>query len=134
MDNVSFHHNKELIKIIKDSGNRIMYIPPYSPNHNPIENLFSVIKDTYYKLDKTEIKKEQLHSSYYTNDYDYNHYTENKKKRKRKINKIKYYIMITIQKIYEKIDKTYYKKIFERSINFNHENITNELRDRLIIK
>jgi len=35
MDNVSFHHNKELIKIIKDSGNRIMYIPPYSPNHNP---------------------------------------------------------------------------------------------------
>jgi hypothetical protein len=134
MDNVSFHHNKELIKIIKDSGNRIMYIPPYSPNHNPIENLFSVIKDTYYKLDKTEIKKEQLHSSYYTNYYDYNHYTENKKKRKRKINKIKYYIMITIQKIYEKIDETYYKKIFERSINFNHENITNELRDRLIIK
>jgi transposase/glycerol-3-phosphate cytidylyltransferase-like family protein len=134
MDNVSFHHNKELIKIIKDSGNRIMYIPPYSPNHNPIENLFSVIKDTYYKLDKTEIKKEQLHSRYYTNDYDYNHYTANKKKRKRKINKIKYFIMIAIQKIYEKIDETYYKKIFERSINFNHDNITNELRDRLIIK
>jgi hypothetical protein len=134
MDNVSFHHNKELIKIIKDSGNRIMYIPPYSPNHNPIENLFSVIKDTYYKLDKTEIKKEKLHSSYYTNDYDYNHYTANKKKRKRKINKIKYFIMIAIQKIYEKIDESYYKKIFERSINFNHDNITNELRDRLIIK
>ena len=108
--------------------------PPYSPNNNPIENLFSVIKDTYYKLDKKEINKEQLDSSYYTNDYDYNHYTENKKKRKRKINKIKYFIMITIQKIYEKIDETYYKKIFERSINFNHENITNELRDRLIIK
>ena len=42
--------------------------------------------------------------------------------------------MIAIQKIYEKIDDSYYKKIFERSINFNHDNITNELRDRLIIK
>jgi transposase len=134
MDNVSFHHNKELIKIIKDSGNSIMYTPPYSPNNNPIENLFSVVKNTYYKLDKTIIiNKDQICNDYYTYDYDYNNYTLKKKKRKRKVNKIKYFIIITIQQLKQDLDTDYFNSIFKRAINFNHDDLTAELRDRLII-
>jgi transposase len=134
MDNVSFHHNKELIKIIEDSGNSIMYTPSYSPNNNPIENLFSVVKNTYYKLDKTiTINEEQIYKDYYTYDYDYNNYTSKQKKRKRKINKIKYFIIITIQQLKKDLDTNYFNSIFKRAINFNHDDLTIELRDRLII-
>ena len=52
MDNVPFHHNKKLLKLIKKSGNMIMYTPKYSPNHNPIENFFSIFKNTYYNINK----------------------------------------------------------------------------------
>lgn len=44
MDNVPFHHSKCIKKIINESSNNIFYTPPYSPDFNPIENVFSVIK------------------------------------------------------------------------------------------
>jgi transposase len=46
MDNVAFH--KKAIKIIQDTGNHVLFIPPYSPDLNPIEEVFSSIK-TYIK-------------------------------------------------------------------------------------
>jgi transposase/predicted DNA-binding protein YlxM (UPF0122 family) len=49
-DNVSFHHNKEMLKIIIESGNKYFFTPPYSPNNNPIETIFSIIKNKYNKL------------------------------------------------------------------------------------
>ena len=66
-DNVSFHHNKDMLKLIKDNNHTFMFTPPYSPNLNPIENVFSVIKKIYkdkYKninlSDKTFSIKEQI--------------------------------------------------------------------------
>ena len=44
MDNATIHHNEELIKIIESVGCRIIFLPPYSPNYNSIELVFSVIK------------------------------------------------------------------------------------------
>jgi transposase len=44
MDNVSFHKCKIITDIIKDSGNKILFIPPYSPDFNPIEEVFSQMK------------------------------------------------------------------------------------------
>jgi transposase len=41
MDNVKFHHNGELKKEIRRAGHSFLFIPPYSPFLNPIENLFS---------------------------------------------------------------------------------------------
>jgi len=44
MDNVSFHKSKEILEIIKKSSNEAIFIPPYSPELNPIEEVFSLFK------------------------------------------------------------------------------------------
>ena len=36
MDNVSFHKNKKIIDIVNKSNNKLLFIPPYSPEFNPI--------------------------------------------------------------------------------------------------
>lgn len=37
MDNATFHKNEDLKTIIEKSGHTIEYLPPYSPDLNPIE-------------------------------------------------------------------------------------------------
>ena len=49
LDNVRFHHNKEVCKAIYDKGHEIIYTPPYSPDHDPIERVFSMIKNKVKK-------------------------------------------------------------------------------------
>lgn len=43
-DNVSFHKNKEIINYIEKNKSNMIFIPPYSPQYNPIEFVFSEIK------------------------------------------------------------------------------------------
>lgn len=59
MDNVSFHHSKESKASMEEMGITPLYIPPYSPDFNPIENVFSVVKNTIRKLisDKCAVVK-----------------------------------------------------------------------------
>ena len=45
MDNLCFHKSKEIVDICRTAGVHIQYTPPYSPECNPIENFFSVVKD-----------------------------------------------------------------------------------------
>ena len=44
MDNVRFHHNSGIKSAIQTAGHTIVYTPPYSPDLNPIERVFSIIK------------------------------------------------------------------------------------------
>ena len=44
MDNARIHHNSELINIVQELGGKVEFLPPYSPDLNPIERSFSVIK------------------------------------------------------------------------------------------
>jgi len=44
MDNVSVHVNPRIEEIIKTYGCKIRYLSPYSPDFNPIELSFSVLK------------------------------------------------------------------------------------------
>ena len=44
MDNVSFHKSKRIKDLIEGSNNKILFIPPYSPDFNPIEEVFSELK------------------------------------------------------------------------------------------
>ena len=44
MDNVSFHHNGQIAKLIENHGCRLIYLPAYLPDLNPIEKGFSVLK------------------------------------------------------------------------------------------
>ena len=49
IDNVSFHHSKEVKQYIKNKKWNILYTPPYSPWFNPIENIFGIIKHNFRK-------------------------------------------------------------------------------------
>jgi len=44
MDNVSFHKSSEIIKSIESTGAKVIYTPPYSPEYNPIEEMWSKVK------------------------------------------------------------------------------------------
>ena len=44
MDNCSIHHVNEVVQSIEDVGALVIFLPPYSPDYNPIEELFSKIK------------------------------------------------------------------------------------------
>jgi transposase len=44
MDNASFHPKKTLRIIAEAYGHRIVFLPAYSPDKNPIENLWANLK------------------------------------------------------------------------------------------
>ena len=44
MDNARFHRKNMLEKIIKGTGHRLLFLPPYSPDLNPIEKLWANMK------------------------------------------------------------------------------------------
>ena len=44
MDNLSSHKRPAIRKIIRSVGARLLYLPPYSPDLNPIEQMFSKLK------------------------------------------------------------------------------------------
>ena len=44
MDNARIYYDNELIELLERLGCRIVFLPPYSLNFNPIETAFSTIK------------------------------------------------------------------------------------------
>lgn len=44
MDNMRSHHAKAVRQILDSSGIKYLYLPPYSPDLNPIEKMWSKIK------------------------------------------------------------------------------------------
>ena len=49
MDNASIHHVDEVIDKIESTGAIVQFLPPYSPDLNPIEEAFSKVKDNLNK-------------------------------------------------------------------------------------
>jgi transposase len=43
-DNARFHNKKDLTEIADKYGHYILFLPPYSPDFNPIENDFATLK------------------------------------------------------------------------------------------
>jgi len=43
-DNAPFHRKKDLEAIAAEKGRHVLFLPPYSPDFNPIENDFANIK------------------------------------------------------------------------------------------
>ena len=41
MDNLSVHKHSRVRRLIEQTGAQLLYLPPYSPDFNPIENLWS---------------------------------------------------------------------------------------------
>ena len=50
MDNMKSHHAKAVKNLLDSSGIRYIYLPPYSPDLNPIEKLWSTVKSFLRKF------------------------------------------------------------------------------------
>ena len=44
LDNASFHKNEKTKELIEKRGARLLFLPPYSPDLNPIENYWALLK------------------------------------------------------------------------------------------
>ena len=50
MDNMKSHHAKAVKNLLDSSGVRYIYLPPYNPDLNPIEKLWSKVKSLLRKF------------------------------------------------------------------------------------
>jgi transposase len=50
MDNLATHKVAGVLEAIEAAGARLRYLPPYSPDFNPIENMWSKVKQTLRSL------------------------------------------------------------------------------------
>ena len=44
MDNAAFHKKNDILEIARKHGHNVLFLPPYSPDFNPIEKDFANIK------------------------------------------------------------------------------------------
>lgn len=49
IDNASFHKSKRITALIEAAGCSILYLPPYSPEFNPIEHYWAAVKTSVKK-------------------------------------------------------------------------------------
>lgn len=49
-DNASFHKSKTTKNLIESVGCRLLFLPPYSPDYNPIENFWAILKNKIKSL------------------------------------------------------------------------------------
>ena len=61
MDNCSIHHVQEVKDLLEAAGILLIFLPPYSPDYNPFEELFSYIK--YYLKDHDDLIQSTSSSS-----------------------------------------------------------------------
>ena len=50
MDNLSSHKRQRIRELIEDAGARLVFLPPYSPDLNPIELVFAKVKQLLRSL------------------------------------------------------------------------------------
>jgi transposase len=56
MDNLGSHKGKAIRKAIRHAGARLFFLPPYSPDLNPIEQVFAKLKTLLRKADERTVK------------------------------------------------------------------------------
>jgi transposase len=61
LDNLSSHKGPRASQLVQTAGAQLMYLPPYSPDLNPIENLWSKVKGKLRSLAARSV--ETLHDA-----------------------------------------------------------------------
>lgn len=59
MDNLSSHKVAGVAEAVEAAGGSVWYLPPYSPDRNPIEGVWSQVKATLRRLSPGEAELEQ---------------------------------------------------------------------------
>jgi transposase len=57
MDNLNTHKSAQAVKAIESVGASAVYLPPYSPDLNPIENVFSKLKQLIRAFRPRQLKQ-----------------------------------------------------------------------------
>jgi len=55
LDNLGSHKGKHARKLIRAAGAHLIFLPPYSPDLNPIEQVFAKLKTLLRKLDPRSV-------------------------------------------------------------------------------
>ncbi|MFK7872196.1 MAG: IS630 family transposase [Oligoflexales bacterium] len=50
LDNASFHKSSDIVQIAQEYGAEVLYLPPYSPDLNPIEHKWHQVKTKIQKI------------------------------------------------------------------------------------
>jgi len=50
LDNLRAHHNKIVHQLVRKRGARLKFLPPYSPDFNPIESCWALLKKRLRKM------------------------------------------------------------------------------------
>ncbi len=56
MDNLGSHKNRAIRKAIRAAGARLVFLPPYSPDLNPIEQVFAKLKTLLRKAEERTVE------------------------------------------------------------------------------
>ncbi len=57
MDNMRSHHIKAVGELLRQNGIVPLYLPPYSPDSNPIEMMWSKMKAIFTKMESPKIRQ-----------------------------------------------------------------------------
>lgn len=57
MDNLRTHHIAVAKEMLRDAGIELIFLPPYSPEFNPIEEVWSIVKSVFRKLEAQNISE-----------------------------------------------------------------------------
>ena len=60
MDNCSIHHVDAIKELLQNAGILLLFLPPYSPDFNPIEEAFSSVK--YYLKCHDDVEESHMHN------------------------------------------------------------------------
>lgn len=63
LDNAAFHRPAVVTKLMEQAGHRVLFLPPYSPDLNPIEGDFAAVKKTR-AYESAETALDELVASY----------------------------------------------------------------------
>ena len=75
LDNLRVHHNRQVVSSLRSKFSNIIWTPPYSPDLNPIEMVFSSLK-SYLRVQQVSDKSSLIKAidCYFSNSLDFNKY------------------------------------------------------------
>ena len=81
LDNARFHHAKALKNMVAPGGQlenlRLIYLPPYAPDHNPTEHVWNTVKGSIANIQRDTPEQTYTAFTNYINnrtfDYDFEH-------------------------------------------------------------